>query len=136
MRRAACTAAGAGLVWWVWRRRSDPAFRLIALMAAGLLASPYAMRYDAALFVVPAVALICRAFFWGGALTATGAYVLLAWSILPFAGPYAMFGFFALTALMAVFSPDRARAQLTLAPRNASRWTPADVDAEGERAAA
>ncbi|MGA0601980.1 glycosyltransferase family 87 protein [Caulobacter sp. KR2-114] len=134
--RAASTFAGAGLVWWVWRRRSDPAFRLIALMAAGLLASPYAMRYDAALFVVPAVALICRATSWGGVLTATGAYLLLAWSIQPYAGPYAMFGFFALTTLMAVFGPDRARAHLALAPRAAPNWSPLVAEGEGERAAA
>jgi len=134
--RAVCTVAGGALVWWVWRRRSDPAFRLIALMAAGLLASPYAMRYDAALFVVPAVALICRATSWGGVLTATAAYLLLSWSIQPYAGPYAMVGFFALTTLMAVFGPDRARAHLALAPRAEPHWTPDPANAEGERAAA
>lgn len=134
--RGACTLAGAAMVWWVWRRRSDPAFRLITLMAAGLLTSPYAMRYDAALFVVPAVALICRATSWGGVLSATGAYLLLAWSIEPYAGPYAMIGFFVLTSLMAVLGPDRARAHLALAPRAEPRWGPVADDAEGERAAA
>jgi hypothetical protein len=134
--RGGCTVAGAALVWWVWRRRTDPAFRLIALMAAGLLASPYAMRYDAALFVVPAVALICRATSWGGVLTATGGYLLLCLSIEPYAGPYAMVAFVALTTLMAVFGPERARAHLTLAPRAEPRWNPLDVDAQGERAAA
>jgi len=134
--RGVFAVAGGALVWWVWRRRLDPAFRLIALMAAGLFASPYAMRYDAALFVVPAVALICRATSWGGVLTAAGAYLLLCLSIQPYAGPYAMVAFVGLTTLMAVFGPDRARAHLALAPRAKPLWSPLAANAEGERAAA
>lgn len=40
-------AAGVGAVWWAFKSQ-DVALRLCALVAGGLLASPYAMRYDLA----------------------------------------------------------------------------------------
>jgi hypothetical protein len=135
--RVVFVAAGAALVWQTWRRRTDPAFRVIALMAAGLFASPYAMRYDAALFAIPAVALVCRATSWRGALIATAAFGLLSFSIQPYAGPYAMVAFVLVTSGMALFSPERGRARLALASANAGPlWDPIAANAEGDRAAA
>ncbi|HEX7758258.1 MAG TPA: glycosyltransferase 87 family protein [Caulobacteraceae bacterium] len=135
--RAVFVAAGAAVVWQTWRHRTDPAFRVIALMAAGLFASPYAMRYDAALFAIPAVALICRATSWRGVLVAAAAFGLLSFSIQPYAGPYAITAFVALTSAMAFFSHERARARLALASANAGPlWDPIAANAEGDRAAA
>ncbi len=135
--RAIFVAIGAALVWLTWRRRTDPAFRVIALMAAGLFASPYAMRYDAALFAIPAVALICRSTSWRGSLFAGAAFGLLCYSIQPYAGPYAMVGFVVVVAVMTLFSPERARARLALASANKGPlWDPVAANAEGERAAA
>lgn len=45
----------AGMVWVVFRTSRDPADRAIALFAGALLATPYAMQYEAAL-LAPAVA--------------------------------------------------------------------------------
>ncbi len=127
---------GVALVWSVWRHRTDPAFRLIALMAAGLFASPYAMRYDAALFAIPAVALICRATSWRGVVAASVPFALLSWSIQPYAGPYAMIAFVIVTTVMTACLSDRMGARLTLAPRIAPLWRPIPANGDGERAAA
>ena len=49
------TPVAIALVWQTFRRTQDPADRLIVLLGAALMISPYAMRYEAAL-LLPAVA--------------------------------------------------------------------------------
>lgn len=87
------------IVWLTFRRAGDVSHRLIALVGAGVLVSPYAMNYELALFA-PAVATMARrastrtwpiylalAFFYGLAFT-TGPLmlaVLLATSIVALA---------------------------------------------------
>jgi hypothetical protein len=58
--RAGFALFGLGLVWRVFAARRDPATRLAALGAGSLMAAPYAMHYDGALLVIPAVVLALR----------------------------------------------------------------------------
>lgn len=58
--RGAFALFGLGLAWRVFAKRRDPATRLAALGAGSLMAAPYAMHYDGALLVIPAVALALR----------------------------------------------------------------------------
>jgi hypothetical protein len=43
------------LAAWTWRRTAAPAERALILMAATLLATPYAFDYDLAILIVPFV---------------------------------------------------------------------------------
>ena len=54
--RAVIGLAGAALAWFAFRRTADPALRAAALLCTGLLASPYALHYDASLLTAPAAA--------------------------------------------------------------------------------
>ncbi|HEY1425067.1 MAG TPA: glycosyltransferase family 87 protein [Caulobacteraceae bacterium] len=55
--RAAFALGAAVMTWMVFRRTSDPARRIAALLGGGLFVTPYAMHYDAAL-LAPAAALM------------------------------------------------------------------------------
>jgi hypothetical protein len=52
--RAVVGLGGAALAWLAFRRSAEPALRAAALLCAGLLASPYALHYDASLLAAPA----------------------------------------------------------------------------------
>ena len=56
--RAALAAAGAALVWVVFRRTRDVATRVIVMVGVSLMITPYAMFYDAAILAAPAVILM------------------------------------------------------------------------------
>ncbi len=55
--RAAFGLFGLGLVWRTFRKTDDTAVRLAALTAGSLLATPYAMPYDAAILIPAALAI-------------------------------------------------------------------------------
>ena len=52
--QAACALAGVGFVVWAFTRKASTAQQIVALVAGGLLISPYAMNYEFAL-LAPAV---------------------------------------------------------------------------------
>ena len=118
--RAALALAGAVLVWVVFRRTQNLAVRIIVMAGAGLLITPYAMSYDAAIVAAPAAILMStdpRRIGWGFAC-----FLLAALAASP---PAAPFGLLALVVLAAAPSL-----------RNLSgRWGRAGMGAEGGAAA-
>jgi hypothetical protein len=83
---------GAVIAWRGFSRRADadPARRLSALLGGGMLATPYAMHYDAALLALPAAMLVLRPHPRLTWLVAVLAYMLLAWAVVPYLGAAAM----------------------------------------------
>lgn len=61
MAQGACSVVVIFLAAWTWRRTEAPAERALTLMAATLLATPYAYDYDLAILVLP-LALIVKDF--------------------------------------------------------------------------
>jgi hypothetical protein len=55
-----CAGVGAAMVWLTFRRTMRPEYRLMALVGGSLLASPYALKYDAAVLAPAAAALAVR----------------------------------------------------------------------------
>jgi alpha-1,2-mannosyltransferase len=71
------------LVWFTFRRTADPMIRAVALLGGGILASPYALQYDAAMLAIPAVVLLMRAGTWTAWSAALAGYLALAAAVMP-----------------------------------------------------
>jgi hypothetical protein len=97
--RGAFILAGVALAAVVFRRTQDPALRLTALFGAGLLASPYAMNYDAALLASGAVALLLSASTPRARLLSAGAFVALIAAGFPLIGGVALLAFLTLSLI-------------------------------------
>lgn len=87
------------MVWMVFRRSTDPARRIAALLGGGLFVTPYAMHYDAAL-LAPAAALMLthrtRPRAW---ILAAAAGAVLCCAAIPLWGAAAVTAFTLWTAL-------------------------------------
>jgi hypothetical protein len=103
--RALFALAAVALVWRTFARPSTPALRLAALGVGGLMVSPYALVYDAALLVPAAAALAASAGEGRDGTWRVLGFVAACAAATPGIGPLAVLGFAALTA----FEPRSAR---------------------------
>ena len=97
--RGGFALGAAVMVWMVFRRTSDPARRIAALLGGGLFVTPYAMHYDAAL-LAPAAALLLSARTRPAAwIAAVVAGAVLCCAAIPYWGAAAVTAFTLWTAL-------------------------------------
>ncbi len=109
-------AAGIALAWLVFRRTEDPARRLVALLGGGLLISPYAMHYDAALLAPAAALMLTHRAAPRAWILALGAGALLCCAAIPHWGAAAVTAFVILVALIDEHALQHAVAQPKLTP--------------------
>jgi hypothetical protein len=87
------------MAWMVFRRTTDPARRLAALLGGGLFVTPYAMHYDAALLVPAAALMLTHRTQPGPWIAAVIAGALLCCAAIPHWGAAAVTAFTLWTAL-------------------------------------
>jgi hypothetical protein len=118
--RAVFALGAAVMVWMVFRRTTDPARRLAALLGGGLFVTPYAMHYDAALLAPAAALMLTNRPRPGPWIAALIAGAVLCCAAIPYWGAAAVTAFTLWTALTPetllarrlVFSPPDDRAPL------------------------
>ncbi len=108
--RMLCGLAGALLTWNVFRRSADPALRAAAVLCGGLLASPYALHYDASVLIPAAAARAAadapESRAW---LTRLLALLAAALAVRPYLGAPLLVAFAALTLIEIVPTPPVGR---------------------------
>ena len=118
--RAVFALGAAVMAWMVFRRTSDPARRLAALLGGGLFVTPYAMHYDAALLAPAAALMLTHRPRPGPWIAALIAGAVLCCAAIPYWGAAAVTAFTLWTALTPetllagrlAFSPEDRAARL------------------------
>lgn len=98
--RALFALGAAVMVWMVFRRTTDPARRLAALLGGGLFVTPYAMHYDAALLTPAAALMLTHRTRPGAWILALAAGAVLCCAAIPNWGAAAVTAFTLWTALI------------------------------------
>jgi hypothetical protein len=108
--------AALAIAWNVFRQTEDPARRLVALLGGGLLISPYAMHYDAALLAPAAALMLTHRAAPRAWVLALGAGALLCCAAIPHWGAAAVTAFVILVALIDEHALQHAVVQPKLTP--------------------